>query len=62
MPWEEHHVAPSQFASEEIVRRRTEGSLYLYPFLIRETLDVIKAAAADNSNSMPWLFHARDGG
>jgi hypothetical protein len=23
---------------------------------------VIKAAAADNSNSMPWLFHARDGG
>ena len=52
VPREEHHFASAQFTREETIRRRPERRFHINPFLIGETLDVIKAAAADDSNSI----------
>ena len=54
--WKENHVAPGKLAGEQFVRRRAERSFDLDPFLIREALNVIEAAAADDANAM--LRHA----
>src|SRR5439155_977026 len=41
-----------QFPGQKAVRRRAKGRRYLLPFLLAETFDVIKTAAADNADAM----------
>jgi hypothetical protein len=49
---EKDHLAPGQFAGQEIVRRRPEGRFHLDPFWRVNPFDVIKPAAADQTNAM----------
>lgn len=55
---QEYNVATGELASEKLIRWRAERSFHRRPFLIRESFDVIKAAAADDSDAM-LRFHAR---
>jgi hypothetical protein len=56
MSREKYNFASAEFASKKIIRRRAERSFDFRPFLIRETFDVVKSRAADDSN--PVFFHA----
>ena len=49
---QENHFAPGEFAGEKIIRRRAKRRFDFDPFLIGETFNVIKSAAADNANSI----------
>ena len=52
VPGQEHDLAPREFAGEKIVRGRAERGFDLDPFLVGETFNVVKSAAANNANSM----------
>ena len=47
---EKSDFAPSEFAGEQFIRRRTERRPDLHPFLVRETFDVIQPAATDDAD------------
>src|SRR5579863_4385167 len=49
---QENDVAAGEFAGQKFVRGRAERRADLDPFLIREALDVIKPAAADDADSI----------
>ena len=57
VPRQENHVAPGEFAGEQIVRGRAKGRFDLHPFLVGEAFDVVKAGAADDADAM--FRHAR---
>ena len=49
---QENHVAPGEFAGEQIIGRRAERRFDLHPFLVREAFDVVKSGAADDADVM----------
>src|SRR5262249_46498086 len=49
---QEDNVAASELASKKIVRRPAKGSFDLHPFLVGESFEVIKAAAANNADAV----------
>ena len=50
-------LRPAEFAGEQIVRGRAKGRFDLDPFLVGESLEVVKAGAADDADAM--FRHAR---
>ena len=49
---QENHVAPGEFAGEQIIGRRAERRFDLHPFLVGEAFDVVKPGAADDADVM----------
>src|SRR5262249_31239889 len=52
MTRQEHHLASSQAAGQEIVRRRTKRGFYFDPFLVGEAFDMVEATATDDTDTM----------
>src|ERR1043166_91335 len=52
VPWNKNYFAPREVAGQQIVRGRAEGRFDPHPFEPGQTVDVIKAAAADDTHAM----------
>jgi hypothetical protein len=50
MSRQKDHIAAAELAAEQMIGGSSKGGFDLEPFLIGESLDVIQAAAADNTD------------
>jgi hypothetical protein len=50
MAREEDDLLAVKFAEQQFVRRHAKGRDYLFPFRLREPVDIVNAAAANHAN------------
>ena len=52
MPRQENHFPPAQLAGQKFIGWLPKGRFHLDPFFFGKTLNIVEAAAPDDSNAM----------